>query len=159
MNFESHWLNLASESRDLIVLHDNKSRIAVGVLHRRFAAAALFMLTVAPLFLPFAVPGPDSALPACCRRDGKHHCAMMEQLQAQMQKQSSEATFKTAPDLCPYRSALFSRTAPHAIGVPVNAAYYAGAVSHPAVSIQVRVWARISSARSHQKRGPPTLLS
>jgi hypothetical protein len=126
---------------------------------RRGATLLLLVVTTLPVWLSFApfLSGPQ--LPACCRRDGKHHCAMMGQLQGQMQKQSSEATFKTAPDLCPYRSALFSRTGPHTVGVPVNRAYYAGTVSHPAVTISVRIWARISSARSHKKRGPPTLLS
>jgi hypothetical protein len=142
-----------------MVPRDQVLRVAGAVPRQRFAAAALFLVIVAPSLLPLAVPGPESALPACCRRDGKHHCAMLGQLHGHRQKQSAEATFRTAPDLCPYRSTLYSRTGPHAIGVPINSAYYAGAVSHPAVTIAVRVWARISSARSHQKRGPPTILS
>jgi hypothetical protein len=145
--------------RELIVLHDPVSRMAGAVARTRLTAAALFLIIVAPFLLPLAVPGPESALPACCRRDGKHHCAMMEHLQAQMQQQGSAATFRTAPEGCPCRALLFGRSISHAIGIPVSSTYYAGAVSHPAITIQTRVRARISSARSHQKRGPPALLS
>src|SRR5574337_833410 len=45
----------------------------------------------------------DSRLPACCRRNGAHHCAMSRALLALMQKAvSGSTTVVSAPPHCPY---------------------------------------------------------
>jgi hypothetical protein len=111
------------------------------------------LAVIAPLFLvsaPFNA-SPESKLPACCRRDGRHHCAMM----AAALETSSEIQVKALPPVCPFRS--------QAILVPHGAAYlpqaspahFAGFQSHPAIHAQTQASLRISATRSHQKRGPP----
>ena len=45
--------------------------------------------------------GEDSRLPACCRRQGAHHCAMSEEMQAAMERATSTAPAFSAPATCP----------------------------------------------------------
>src|SRR5882762_4471443 len=45
---------------------------------RRALASALLALFTIPLIVPALTAISDSNLPACCRRDGKHHCAMSD---------------------------------------------------------------------------------
>ena len=42
---------------------------------RRVLTSLLLFLISAQMVLPFVAGGAASDLPACCRRDGKHHCA------------------------------------------------------------------------------------
>jgi hypothetical protein len=109
----------------------------------------------------FALIGPavsasdaDSQLPACCRRDGKHHCAMTEN--------------QPAPSVGPLLHAARCPSFPAAKAVPasrtlglvrISQAIFAGLVSHPASRPQTEALYRISYSRAGQKRGPPTLLA
>src|SRR5215472_12285135 len=43
---------------------------------RRALASLLLVLIGVPLITPILLADPRPALPACCRRDGKHHCAI-----------------------------------------------------------------------------------
>jgi hypothetical protein len=43
---------------------------------RRTVASLLLGLVSFPLIAPLLLADTDSDLPACCRRDGKHHCSM-----------------------------------------------------------------------------------
>jgi hypothetical protein len=43
---------------------------------KRALASALLLLFSIPLALPLFAATEDAAAPACCRREGKHHCAM-----------------------------------------------------------------------------------
>jgi hypothetical protein len=46
----------------------------------RRALASFFVFVIGlPLITPLVLADPRSGLPACCRRDGKHHCAMTDQ--------------------------------------------------------------------------------
>jgi hypothetical protein len=57
----------------------------------RLLASVLLLIVSLPWFAPLAASTPDSGLPACCRRDGKHHCAMMARYLEQEQQQSTSA--------------------------------------------------------------------
>jgi hypothetical protein len=58
---------------------------------------------VSPLLVPF-YPSSEKSLPACCRRDGKHHCAMRMAIPVE----DGKPAFRTTPEACPYRTgALF----------------------------------------------------
>jgi hypothetical protein len=98
---------------------------------------------------------PDSNLPPCCRRNGKHHCAMMD---------SRPASPASGPSLRTDRCALF----PHAQAVPAGPivslpvaapAISAGLLGHAAICPQTAALCRSSYSRAGQKRGPPTPLS
>ncbi len=119
---------------------------------RRLSAIALFAALVFPAFLPFlAAPSPEANLPACCRRDGRHHCAMMA-----MASTTQQTTLRQEPAACPYRSQsrLIART--FSFHPTASLAHYAGVVEHPAIHSQTIVKQLVSKARAHQKRGPPS---
>jgi hypothetical protein len=44
---------------------------------RRITPTLLALLLSVPLFVPLFASGGEPPLPPCCRRDGKHKCAMM----------------------------------------------------------------------------------
>jgi hypothetical protein len=71
---------------------------------------------------------------------------------------SPETTLRTAKDRCPYQKALT------AVGRVVlypafSNIFSAAPVAQPVVQIRIFVSGLTSKSRSHQKRGPPSLLS
>ena len=66
----------------------------------RRSIIALVLLGIGlPWLLPLVAANDDSRLPPCCRRNGKHHCAMMDtylRLRA-----SGTPTFTAPPMRCP----------------------------------------------------------
>jgi len=123
---------------------------------RRTLAMALLAVLVMPAFVSLLVlpnSKPDSLLPPCCRRDGKHHCAMM----AMMERASQEPTFRQVPAACPYRSASMTLAHSFSFYPPASFTFYAAVTNHPAIHEQAVLNRLVSRARSHQKRGPPVL--
>jgi hypothetical protein len=119
---------------------------------RRFFAILLAVLVSSLLILPAFAASIKPDVPACCRKAGKHHCAMQEADHA------SESAVVAASGQCPY----FPH-APVAAHHEINAgaqaaAIFAGWVSHPSGSPQTEAVYRVSYQRSHQKRGPPFLF-
>jgi hypothetical protein len=56
----------------------------------------------------------ESRLPACCRRNGKHHCAMMAMMQQQAREQQAEAdraASVSSRDDCPFAPKALAATA------------------------------------------------
>jgi len=121
---------------------------------RRALAILLLGLFSFPLITPalFASDA-DSNLPACCRRGGKHHCAMMAmQPDAPLSGPSAQAGRCT---LFPTPGAIPGRPA---VSLPVvSQAIFAGLLSHPASCPQAEALCRISYSRAGQKRGPPVV--
>ncbi len=120
---------------------------------RRGLAILLMVLFSFPLISPalFASDA-GSNLPACCRRGGRHHCAMMA-----MQSESS-----SGPAMQVGRCPLFPTTgeipgSPAVSLPPVSQAIFAGLLSHPASCPQAEVLCLISYSRAGQKRGPPVV--
>ena len=126
---------------------------------RNAVAAAILIALVVPFGLPLANPTAESTLPACCRRDGQHHCAMLIQYEASKLRQQSGTRAENNSKPCPFRSALVAPSAPRGAGLPLHLIYYAGLVSHPAVFVQDTLAVRISESRVYWKRGPPSLLT
>jgi hypothetical protein len=117
-----------------------------------FSLMVLFSLTlIAPLFAPDA----DANLPACCRRNGKHHC-MMRMME---RTAGNQRGFTTITEKCPCGPA--SACAVHSPTYKPKAReeFYAEVVRHPARAPQTEALYRISFLRSRQKRGPPTPLA
>ena len=120
------------------------------------AGAAVLLLAlfcnslVAPLL--FASDA-DSRLPACCRRNGVHKCDMMMAASSS----SSPAWFAA-----PCRSYPGPQTIPTPAGAGpvVFSDTSAGLVSSESPLLSTRDGRyRVAFYRSHQKRGPPVLLS
>ena len=125
----------------------------------RATAVAVLMFLALPLCLPLAQLRSESSLPACCRRNGKHHCASMVRFRSSNQDQPTEPGFRSTTHPCPYRSMLFAPLASHAAAVPPRSSSWTQLVAYPAVIVQTVLQARISEARSHPKRGPPSWSS
>jgi hypothetical protein len=126
-------------------------------MHRR-AAATLTAVLALSVLLPYVslLSDSESNLPACCRRNGAHHCAMMMEMARNFASQGP--AFRTAACPCPFQKALtpIGRGAPYPA---VLATVYAAILSHPAVHLQTIVSGLVSKSRSHQKRGPPSFVN
>jgi hypothetical protein len=118
---------------------------------RRFPAILLAAIFGFSVIGPALVVDANANLPACCRRDGKHHCAKID---------TSGAGLKAVGPRCaefPKAGAfpLHSGTA-----LPGSSQCVFGAIlRHPAMAAQAAAGYRISFSRSRQKRGPPSLFS
>jgi hypothetical protein len=127
----------------------------------RRTAIALLLAVISPYLLACIPPGKESALPACCRRDGKHHCAKMASFltQEQGQERGKAPSLRAAGEPCPYRTTISVPTAPRVLAPPPSRAFFAGVASHPALTVQTVLAARVSELRSDLKRGPPHVRS
>jgi hypothetical protein len=126
---------------------------------RKLIAFALLALFGLPLITPLLALSATSEanLPACCRRNGKHHCAMSMAEQSRMA--DSGPRFQAPPERCPYCPAQIVSASHNNIFAPrIAQAIFAGIVSHAAVIPQVESWHRISRERSRHKRGPPSSI-
>jgi hypothetical protein len=117
----------------------------------RFIAISLLLIFAGDTALLALLADSESSLPACCRRDGKHHCAMME-------KETAGPSWRTATRKCPLfpksTVAFFTDQA-----VPSPIVCVAGWIaSQPADKAQTEVLYRISHSRTRQKRGPPSFV-
>ena len=128
----------------------------------RMVRRLLSILLLAVFALPVAVPlfasaqDADAGLPACCRRDGKHHCMMMS-MDGHGSPASSEPQYRAPAEKCPYCPASVVAGPFQHLAEPASAAAIFGdLVSHPTGFAQTNARGRISSERSNQKRGPPT---
>jgi len=125
---------------------------------RQAVAAALMLVFLSPLVLPLfaATSDPESSLPACCRRHGKHHCTMTMEMMAMLAASSGPTL--TAPTCPLYPSAV----AP----VRIVTAYFAAL---PPLSIEIRRDAATPAPTplrgsalaiaSQSTRGPPVRLA
>lgn len=119
---------------------------------RRVSAALLLAFFGFSLITPeLSASDPESKLPLCCRRTGKHHCAMTE---------SDSSSGPAVQALSP--------TYPTAAAVPVNSVVSLSAISlaafvipvtRPAIRPHTQSLCHGSFSRTRQKRGPPILLS
>jgi hypothetical protein len=126
---------------------------------RRALASLLSAVLSFPLIAPSILAQTDSGLPACCRRNGQHHCAMPSM-------RTGDATPDTSPSIradlakCPYGPAGTSAPGESKVAPPRDSqAIFALLFSHPAVPTQTEAQYRVSFSRSRHKRGPPAFLS
>jgi len=119
------------------------------------------ILLLAFFGLPFVSPllastaKSEANLPACCRRDGKHHCMM--RVAERSESSSRRAEFHAPFEKCPYCPA-FVLTSHHSqTGMISSSAAFAELLSHPSVHPQTESRWRVSRDRSRNKRGPPYL--
>ena len=121
-------------------------------LMRRGVAILLALVFSWMLALP-AFMSAESKVPACCRKNGKHHCMMMA-----MDTLADSAGSLAVRAKCPAFPKFGTVSHSAVFAVLPGQAVFAGLVSHPAVSAQTAAGFRIFYHRSKQKRGPPASL-
>lgn len=124
-------------------------------LARRSLAIGLLGLFSALSLVPLVSSDPQSNLPACCRRDGKHHCSMMQVDEPSAQSSGLSAV---APR-CPLFPKLTAGAGSIQLYPLVTRASSVSIVNQSSAHMQAEVEHRVSPARAHQKRGPPSLIS
>jgi hypothetical protein len=128
-------------------------------MRRALALALVLFFSLGPLSATLQADG-DSRLPACCRRHGKHHCAMGGQMSVAAMLASSGATpIVTAPAHCPYfPNYLAQSMAPVSALAPTPVAIPAARVQTHSPS-PIRATVRLTPLRARSSRGPPHSFS
>lgn len=103
-------------------------------------------LSVLPAFAT-----PNLTVPACCRKNGQHHCMMA-------QPGASGPAVSSIAAKCPCFPRATVASQAQSVAASNSSAIFAGLVRHPAGSPQSEAACRISYDRSRQKRGPPSLI-
>jgi hypothetical protein len=113
----------------------------------------LFSVTLLPAAL-FA--DADSDLPACCRRGGRHQCAMSDM----GDENAPGTTVRAARSRCPmFPESASGVTSTLEYTPSPSAGLTIALVCMPVAESQAEALFRVSFARSRQKRGPPSFLS
>ena len=122
---------------------------------QRIQAILLVLAISGGLIAPLASVELAAKLPACCRRDGKHRCAM-----AGSQPDAAGSTPKAANARCQqYPDHARTQAVAKANGCAPASLTEVPALRFSAGIRQAESQYRISFGRSRQKRGPPALCS
>jgi hypothetical protein len=124
---------------------------------RRLIGITLLLLFSLPLISPVLAlaASSDANLPACCRRNGAHHCMMKTQ---RTELSGHGASFSAIPQRCPAYPAMVTSVRHGDLSFYTASLIFAEVVSHPSVKVQIKARARVALDRSRQQRGPPTDL-
>jgi hypothetical protein len=93
----------------------------------------------------------ERRLPACCRSQGKHHCASPQSLD------SASGPVVVAGRCSMFEAGQTFPPQPTPGGVDLSQAIFRTVVSHPAPRPQTKALCNIACDHSGQKRGPPFL--
>jgi hypothetical protein len=120
-------------------------------MSRAIAVALLLVFTCDAVF-PALSENAAATLPACCRRDGNHHCMTVKS-----DADASGLLWKAVQQRCPYfpkNATAKNDTCP---APPPSRPVIAAVFSHPTAKAQTDARYRVSLIRGWQKRGPPSL--
>jgi hypothetical protein len=125
---------------------------------RRLLGIVLLLLFSLPLIAPAfgldATTG-GSSLPACCRRNGAHHC--MGNMERGDAATIPGVRIGPVPSRCPAWPAVITQVKHGDLSLHAVSLNFAEIVSHPSAHIQTEARARVALDRSRHKRGPPSL--
>ena len=126
-------------------------------LLRKLLSILLLVAFWLPLAIPLLATGGDSManVPACCRKNGTHHCIMSL---SEKQRTSQDETYLIAPrDKCPYCPGAIPANQQTPYVTAKATSLKVSVAAHPSGVAQTESKRRISLDRSRQKRGPPVL--
>jgi hypothetical protein len=120
---------------------------------RRLLAISLLLLFGFPLIAPLFAMQADANgnLPACCRRNGAHHCSM------QLSGESQQTHFSGIREKCPAYPKAVTSMKRNDLSLQTPTLLLSDALVHPAGAAQAEARARMALYRSQQQRGPPAL--
>jgi hypothetical protein len=121
---------------------------------RRLLSLLLLAVFSLPLILPALAlgQGPDSNLPACCRRDGKHHCMMSAE---EMQRLLNGIKASAPHSHCPLYPAAITPLRHVDLAVPSAAPALVPILRVTAVDLRADSGIRAALDNPHHPRGPP----
>ena len=133
------------------------TKLAYNVIVRRLLSIALLFIFSLPLISPVLAltASSETNLPACCRRNGAHHCAGM---MGSAQSSNGGTNLSAIPQRCPAYPAVVAPVRHGDLSIHAASLIFAEIVSHPAIKLQTEARARVALDRARQKRGPPTEL-
>jgi hypothetical protein len=121
---------------------------------RRLVASFVLSMVAWGSLAPLALAATGNATPACCRRNGKHHCMGTSGMAA---SGDGDASFRANPPDCPFRSQIAAPTNlaqpqhPIASTLPLPSAPFVSIADFPLLSA--------CSSASDRQRGPPPASS
>ena len=124
-------------------------------------ALAIFLLVLFSFSLISPAVSADftAKLPVCCRRDGKHRCAMTS-MADQQESPSSGLVLRAGQPRCPnYPTTGAVPTQSKTVLLKGFHAISALIPSHRGIQEQTETHLHLSLNCSHQKRGPPNLYT
>lgn len=124
---------------------------------RRLSSILLFAAMLLPQVSAMLLSGAPSeaALPACCRRNGAHHCMMSAMERAKMTQVTSEKRFGAPLEKCPMQQKALAAVHHEQSVVGAADVTTTALLQEPSAASQAECLRRISFDRSRQKRGPP----
>jgi hypothetical protein len=127
---------------------------------RRFLAIAVLLFIGLPMISPLLAlsSATDANVPACCRRDGKHHC-MLKSMGQMDGSDSPGINFGMLSERCPVCPKALPVATQHPFALEPASAVLAELFAHPASLPQTQAKFRVSFSRSRQKRGPPVVVA
>jgi hypothetical protein len=125
---------------------------------RRLLSISLFAAMLLPVLAPLFSFGADAqtAVLACCRREGKHHCMMGG---AALPGESGQSSFRSPREVCPYQQRGLAAAHYEPPTVTATPGAFAVLLDEAKVVARAECLRRICFDRARQKRGPPALLS
>ena len=124
-------------------------------MRRGFSIFLILFFGLGPLSA-FVDSSTDASLPACCRRNGAHHCAMDAQIMVMSAGRGVDRTPSfSAPLTCPlYHGPVLAMLVP-AHALTATAASLRAEPTRAFVPKPARAFAFSSPSRTHAGRGPP----
>jgi hypothetical protein len=127
-------------------------------MRRGFSILLILVFGLGPLSATLQASD-DAYLPACCRRNGAHHCAMAVQMAAMMSHmpRDTRPAF-TVPLSCPYYPGARPLLVTSIHALTAAAVRPPGLMARPLVPAAGQTLAFPSPVREHSGRGPPVGL-
>ena len=119
---------------------------------RRVIASFVLCIVAWTCVAPLALASAGNSTPACCRRNGKHHC--MSGMSGMMVSDEKGPVFRAFPSCCPFRSTIATPSSAGQLVGTLTTAHFSPStiLAHAAGLLTV-------SARTHSpffQRGPPS---
>jgi hypothetical protein len=126
-----------------------------GEMRRAFSILFVCLFALGPLAV--LIDGDDASLPACCRRNGTHHCVMTDAMLARMVQAALSSPAFTSPGHCPQYSTHGNAAPSHALALARASKPVAGETREPLPRAPSDSHARNIHLRAPALRGPPAL--
>lgn len=116
---------------------------------RRALAILLLAAIHVPLIAPLALADSESSLPACCRKNGAHHCSMKT-------GPADELGFGAVREQCTQCPISIAAQTNDSVALIEHPQIFQGTFAvHSTIRWNDDPLSRLWVSRSHQKRGPP----